>query len=49
MNFYEWLKKRYGTTWEELFCKVSDSELINYTIEYERYCQNKNIEPVWVD
>lgn len=47
MSFFEWLQQEYGKTWEELFCKVSDETLIQYTEEYEQYCAAQNIEPKW--
>lgn len=49
MSFQSWLKKEHGKTWEELFCKVDDLTLIQYAKDYETYCYNKNIQPIWVD
>lgn len=47
MNFPQWLKQNYGKSFEELYCKVSDLTLIEYSEYYESYCRDNNINPVW--
>lgn len=49
MSFPEWLKETHGKSWDDLFCFVSDTALIQYTQSYEEYCATENIKPRWVD
>lgn len=47
MSFHEWLKEKHGQTWEGIFCKISELEILKYTIDYEIYCMANNLEPKW--
>jgi len=46
MNFVEWYKEIYGDEWHEDYAGLY-SFCYKMTMEYDEYCKDNNIKPVW--